>query len=299
MATKLGFVLRCCCLSLLLFLGISACSSRDTSVTQSSQDSLNESVNAHTVVSLDYCADQFVLRFVPQEQIAAVSPDARKYFSFMRDAHPNVPAVRPTAEDVLSLKPTRVVRSYGGGPGAAAFFERAGIEVVQLGYSATLDDVRKHILDIASRLGNAKEGQEVAAEFDRRLANVKAQAGNPRALYTTPGGVTTGPGSLVHEMMTAAGMVNYEQRGGWRDMPLERLVNDRPEQLAKATFGAPDTHVDPWTRSRHPLAREIARSIPGAELEGAWTSCGAWFLIEAIEAMAQVGQRDSQSGDVE
>lgn len=273
-------VIRTCVAGLVTLLVLGACSQNQTSSESSTE----------RVVSLDYCADQFVLRFVPEKHIAAVSPDARKYFSYMRDAHPQVPAVRPTAENVLALNPTRVVRSYGGGPGAPAFFKRAGVDVVQLGYSSTLEDVRKNVLETATQLGNADEGRLVVADFDRRLANLNAQSNSPTALYTTPGGVTTGPGSLVHEMMVAAGLENFEQNSGWRDLPLERLVSEQPDQLAKATFGHENTHVDPWTRSRHPLAKELVRSTPGVELEGAWTSCGAWFLIDAIEAMAKTPQ---------
>lgn len=197
------------------------------------------------VVSLDYCADQFVLRFVPSEHIAAVSPDARKYFSFMKDAHVAVPSVRSTAEDVLALNPTRVVRSYGGGPGAPAFFNRAGIEVVQLGYPSTIDEVKENILNISTQLDNRVEGVRVVDEFDQRLAQLNTRLDTPTALYTTPGGVTTGPGSLVHQLMVAAGLANFEERSGWRDLPLERLVYRQPDQLANATFGDESTHVDP------------------------------------------------------
>ena len=280
MTVRTTTTIRFCGFGLVILLVVGACSKNETSSEPTTE----------RVVSLDYCADQFVLRFVPKHHIAAVSPDARKYFSYMRDTHPQVPAVRPTAEDVLALNPTRVVRSYGGGPGAPAFFKRAGIDVVQLGYSSTLDDVRKNVLETATQLENAEEGRLVVADFDRRLAKLNAQSTAPTALYTTPGGVTTGPGSLVHEMMAAAGLKNFVQNSGWRDLPLERLVSDRPDQLAKATFGHEKTHVDPWTRSRHPLAKELVRSTPGVELEGAWTSCGAWFLIDAIEAMAKTPQ---------
>ncbi|NNF17928.1 MAG: ABC transporter substrate-binding protein [Gammaproteobacteria bacterium] len=239
------------------------------------------------VVSLDYCADQFVLRFVPREHIAAVSPDARKYFSYMRDTYPGIPAVRSGAEDVLALSPTRVVRSYGGGPGATGFFERSGIDVVQLGFPSTLPEVRDNILRVAGQLGNAAEGERVVQEFDRRLKALNPAPGRPSVLYTTPSGVTTGPGSLVDEMMTAAGLTNFEQQPGWRDLPLERLVREQPDRLANATFGDKSTHVDPWTLARHPRAQALVRDTPGVQLEGAWTSCGAWFLIDAIEALAQ------------
>ena len=90
------------------------------------------------VVSLDYCADQFVLKFVDRENILALSPDATASFSYMKEAAIGLPTIRPRAEDVLLLKPEIVVRSYGGGPLASAFFERTGIKIVQIGYAGDL-----------------------------------------------------------------------------------------------------------------------------------------------------------------
>ena len=47
------------------------------------------------IVSLDYCADQYVLKFADREDILALSPDAGKRFSYMRAAAEGIPTVRP------------------------------------------------------------------------------------------------------------------------------------------------------------------------------------------------------------
>ena len=98
---------------------------------------------AQRIVSLDYCADQYVLKLADREQILAISPDAVKDFSYMQDAAVGVPTVRPVAEDVLILKPDLIVRTYGGGPNAAAFFKRAGVPVLQVGWAKQIR-VRRH-----------------------------------------------------------------------------------------------------------------------------------------------------------
>ena len=90
------------------------------------------------IVSLDFCADQYVLKLADREQILAVSPDAVREFSYIRETAQGLPTVRSVAEDVLILKPDLVVRSYGGGPKAGDFFERAGIPVLQVGWTATV-----------------------------------------------------------------------------------------------------------------------------------------------------------------
>lgn len=239
------------------------------------------------VISLDYCSDQYVLKLVPRERIVGVSPDARKDFSYMRDAAEGIRRVPSKAEDVLALQPDLIVRSYGGGANAANYFEAAGVPVLQVGWASDLDGVEQVILDMAEGLGAGGEGHEIVADMQARLAALRGANGGKRALYMTPGGVTSGAGSLVHEMMIAAGLANYQVEAGWHDLPLEQLVADRPDLIAFAAF---DTHVTPWSAARHPVAQAQTRDLPVARLEGAWTSCGGWWLVDAIEVMAEAAK---------
>ena len=73
------------------------------------------------IISLDFCADNYVLKLADPDQGTAISPDAEKDFSHMRNAAAGFRTVRPVSENILILKPDLVVRSYGGGPNAAAF----------------------------------------------------------------------------------------------------------------------------------------------------------------------------------
>ncbi len=245
------------------------------------------------IVSLDYCADQYVLKLVEPERILAVSPDAVKPFSYMRKAAAGAPTVRPRAEDVLILRPDLVVRAYGGGPNAAAVFARAGTPVLQVGWAATLDgddpSAIPHVIQhVADGLGVSERGAALVAAYRARLAARAPPAERPSALYMTPGGVTTGPGSLVHEMLTAAGLGNFQRARGWRPLPLERLAYEQPDVAAAATFSAGGfTTPDPWTAARHPLAQRQLRERVVVPLDGAWTACGAWFVMDAVEALAE------------
>jgi iron complex transport system substrate-binding protein len=233
------------------------------------------------IVSLDYCADQYLLKLVGRDRMLAVSPDAEGAFSYMRAAARGVRQVAPRAEDVLVLRPDLIVRSYGGGPNAAALFERAGVPVLQLGYANDLKGIRDVLVQTADGLGEGARGRAIAAEMDARIARVPAKAG--KALYMTPGGVTSGPGSLVDAMFRAAGLENFEAEPGWRSLPLERLAYDRPDLIAYATFGS----ADPWSAARHPVARRQVRDRPTVTLDGAWTACGGWFVLDAVEKLAR------------
>ena len=241
---------------------------------------------AHRIVSLDYSADQFVLGLARRDDIAAVSPDVGAAFSYMRAAAAGLPTVRPRAEDVLALRPDLVVRSYGGGPNARAFFERAGVPVLQIGFADDIEGARAVIRHAARGLGAPERGETLIAEMDARLRAARVHAPGTRALYMTPAGYTAGPGTLVDALFAAAGLDNFQSRPGWRPIPLERLAYENPDLIAKAAFGEGTSHDDAWTSFRHPVVRRAARSVPAAVIDGATTSCGAWFLADAVAALA-------------
>ena len=241
------------------------------------------------VVSLDFCADQFVIKLANRDDIVAVSPDATRDFSFMRAEAKGLDQVRPDAETILALKPDVVVRSYGGGPQMVPFLERAGIKVHQIGWGEDFAAVRTNVRAAAEALGQPARGEAVVSDFDRRLANLKP-APQVSALYVTPGGVTTGPGSLVDRMMSHAGLVNFQTQTGWNPLPLERLATEHPAMVVTAFFTAQSPHQDYWSQARHPLVRQMLSDLPAARLDGGATACSGWFMIDAIEAMAATGR---------
>ncbi len=253
-----------------------------------------ESNAATRIVSLDYCADQYVLRFANRENILALSPEADRDYSYLREQATGLPQVRPRTADIMALQPDVVVRSYGGGPNITGFLERAGIRVIQVGFPQTLADVRAEVVRLGSELGQPVEALAQAEEMDRRL-NAIPQPEGPllSVLYMAPRGVTAGEGSLIHELITAAGYENFQDRPGWNPVPLERLAYEQPDLVAVSDFGSGVDPIDNWSASRHPIAKAQMRDLPVVPLQGAWTSCGGWFQLEVVEALAEARSKGS------
>lgn len=241
------------------------------------------------IVSLDYCADQYVLKLADRDHILALSPQATSGFSYMRTAARGVRSVSPRIEDVLVLRPDLVIRSYGGGPGAAALLARAGVPILQLGYAENIAGVRAEAIAVARGLGEPARGEAVVAEMDRRLARLRRTDRGRQALYMTSGGVTTGPGTLIDEMIRAGGLRNFQRTPGWQPIPLERLARERPDVVLASFYGA-DALLDRWSAARHPIAQRQLRGRSVVPLDSAWTACGGWFLLDAVEAMARQGR---------
>ncbi|MEM1404057.1 MAG: ABC transporter substrate-binding protein [Pseudomonadota bacterium] len=258
--------------------------------------SRNSSNPVKRVVSLDYCADQYVLKFVDRKNIAALSPDAEKPFSYLRDKAKGLRKVRPVAENILALRPDVVVRSYGGGPTIGPLLERAGVDVINVGWAATMEgsdatSIPAITQRVATELGEMERGRQTVQEYQRRLTSATRQSdgadfARAQALYMSAAGVTTGPGSLVHDLLITAGLENFEEQAGWRSIPLEKLAYQSPSMVAAAFFNLETNHRNSWSASRHPVASSLRRSVPFVDLEGAWTACGAWFIADAVEALA-------------
>ena len=249
---------------------------------------LSSKKSASRVISLDYCADQFLLKLLPEKRILALSPDAAKPFSYMRQKAKGLPTVRPIAEDVLISRPDLVVRSYGGGPNMTRFLQQAGVSVLQVGFSNSIQDVKQNISELSVALGVEAAGAAVVADMEQRLKRLAGEnnATPRRALYVTPGGVTAGPDTLIHEMIEAAGLINFQTEPGWRQIPLEKLAYQKPDILITAFYQGSRNQTNSWSASNHPLIANQFSSLTRVDLDGATTSCGGWFLLDAIEAMS-------------
>lgn len=235
-----------------------------------------------SVVSLDYCADQFVLALADREQILAVSKDAERQFSHLRDKAAGLPKVRTAAEDVIALKPDIVVRSFGGDTRALQFYERFGIRTVQLGYAEDVQGTEGVLRAVAAELGQSERAEALIAAMPAPAPQTRRAA-----LYVTPGGVSAGKGTMIDAIMERAGLANANPREGWTDLPLEQLVLAPPSLMLTAFFGFDDDATDRWSVSRHPVMQRMMAGAQVIEMDESRVSCPAWLVADEAQAIAQ------------
>ncbi len=246
----------------------------------------NEAVTQpRRIISLDFCADQYLLALADRDTIVGLSPDSDKAFSYLRHQARGIAQIRPRAEDILIEKPDAVIRTYGGGPNITAFLERVGVDVIQITYANDLAAIRENVVATAAALGHPARGQSIASEMDRRLAALDAEP-KGEILYVTSKGAVAGEGTLIDELIIRAGRENFDQRAGWGFAPLERLAYEAPGAVAAGFFDGDDARTDLWSPARHPVAQRALRAADVIDIPGAWTACGAWYVIDAAEAMA-------------
>jgi iron complex transport system substrate-binding protein len=237
------------------------------------------------IVSLDYCADQFVLALADREQIAAVSRGALRDDSYHRDRAVGLRQTRGTLEEVLAIRPDLVVRNWGGSWDAAVAYGRFGVPVLQVGDAQNFAVAREDLIAAARALGRPERGDALARDLDARLAQLGGVSRRPPVIYLSAGGALAGSGVMMDAVISAAGGRNVRTASGWAVLPLERLVETPPALVALGFFDHGRARMDAWSPSRHPAMRRALRQARTVTLPLASIACEAWFAIDAAEAI--------------
>ncbi len=236
------------------------------------------------VVSLDQCADQYVLALSDRNDIAALSPRARAADAWLRQEAEGLPLHRPSLEAVIAERPQVVVRQWGGGPRLDAALQRLGVGMVSIGDAQDFDGVRRNIRSVAKALGHPERGETLILRMDAQLAASKGAWGRRGGLYLTDGAFTAGKGTLVDAILRAAGLTNLAARSGYMPAPLERVMLNPPAVIAFGRFEA-EGHGR-WSPVRGETLSRALSAVRRAELPGALLGCPAWFAGEAVARLA-------------
>ena len=241
-----------------------------------------------SILSLDQCADQFVLAMREEGDRLTLSPRADDADSYMREAAAGHRLARPGLEAVVMARPDVVVRYWGGDPALLRGLERRGLPVVTIADATDFETIRTNVRGVAEELGRPEAAEPLVARMDDDLKAASRARARGAALYLTSGGFTAGAGTLIDAMLTAAGLRNAAPAPGFGPVSIERLVMQPPARFVLGFFD--DVRRDRRGPGRHPaLARRMAErptvSLPASEL-----SCPAWFAASAARRLAEVGE---------
>ena len=249
-----------------------------------------------TVMSLDFCADQFVLKLAQTDQIISLSPQAGHHFSYMRVHAKDFAKQRTNVENIIASQPDLLIRQWGGGPDAEARFAKRGIRVLTIPPAHDFAGIRSNIRLIAAALGQEKKGRALISEMDAKLEQLRAMTPvDSPALYFTPGGVTAGQKTMVHSIMAAAGLRNIAAEAGalyWPSLSLEKLIAAPPELIVTGYVrDNPDEDINHWSLTRHPALLEILSQVRAIHLGTDSSVCAAWFAADAaLDLRAQLNE---------
>lgn len=245
---------------------------------------------APRVMSLDSCADQYVLALAPRETIAGLSHRAISGDSYMRDRAGGLPLRRATFESLVAARPDVVVRLWGGDARLSKALEKKNITTVALDDAADFDGVRANVRKVAVALDRKPEGEAIIARMDAQLAG-SAGAGQGRpALYLTPGGYTAGSGTLIDAMFKSAGYTNASTAPYFAPVSLERMVMQPPTAVVLGLFDMVRAGADRWGPGRHAALKKAVETRTVASLPASVVGCAGWFAADGAQALAKAAR---------
>lgn len=247
---------------------------------------------APRIVSLDQCADQYVLALAPRGQIVGLSKRARNADSYLRGQAAGLPEQRATLEAILGSRATIAVTYWAGDAGLPAALARRGVPVIRIDEAADFAGVRADVRKVAAGLGQRAAGESLIAAMDAKLARSRGAWRGARALYLTPGGFTSGRGTLVGAMLAAAGLVSAGGSASYAPVTLEDLVLRPPAALVLGFFRDLSTGGGQrGTIAGNGFLQALAGRRTIASLPGSILGCPAWFAADGSVALADARRR--------
>ena len=242
---------------------------------------------APRIVSLDQCADQYVLALAPRGEIVALSKRATNDDSYLKAAAAGLLQRRATLESILGEGATIAVTYWAGDLRLPAALAGRGVKVVQIAEASDFAGVERNVRQVAAALDQRDAGERLVARMEGQLAQSRGAWAGARALYLTPGGFTAGQGTLVGAMMAAAGLVSATSAQGYAPVSLEQLVLDPPAALVLGFFSDLGGGRSRWTIAGNGYLQRLNRDRAVASLPGSILGCPAWFAADGTLALAR------------
>jgi iron complex transport system substrate-binding protein len=241
------------------------------------------------IVSLSLCADQYLLVLADPSQIVALnrfSHDSGMSWGVARARR--FPAIRGSAEEMLTLKPDLVFTAGFGTPAALAVLKSRHVKTVDLAWDDSFASIESTVRRVAVAVGHPERGEALIATMWRQLASMGPPAGKGRiAAYYQRRGYLTGKGTLIDDMMRRAGLVNL---AGAPDRPMlpgrlsiEQMAMARPDFLIVDHGG--QVRDKGTEMLEHPLLKRAVPPSRWINIPEALTTCGGPSYPDAMSAL--------------
>ncbi len=262
-----------------------------------------EAASPRRVVSLNLCADELVLRLAAPGTVQSVTWLARDpSISTVAQQARAVAVNRGLAEEIVPLQPDLVLAGVYTTRTTVALLRRLKVPVLELDVPTTLPAALQQIRKVAAALGRSAEGEALVADMQAALAQIDAEQleyqrlrstpQRPLAAVYSPNGFTVGAGSLIHDLLTRAGLRNLavEHRiDNYGRLPLEMLLLARPDLLImNAATDRPPALA--YEVLRHPALRQEFRPAQIVNVPSAWWTCPGPYLVDALAVLARAAR---------
>lgn len=249
----------------------------------------NSSTISPTIVSLDYCADQYVLTLANRAVIKALSTEAGRNYSYYHDKAAGIPKIKGSISEVVFYQPDIVLEGNNTAAHLKQFTDRLDIKLLSLGYGFDQKVIYKNLSALGAALGEAERAENLIAATQSKILELQeARKSHLKAAYLTPSGYTAGSGTFVDTIIKMAGFESYagnHNLNGWQTLPVELIVIEPPDIVITSFYDTNLASQSNWSHARHQRVRALLTSIPTIDLPGSMLACGGLFFVEAVNAI--------------
>lgn len=247
-----------------------------------------------TAVSLDYCADQYLLALADKNQILALTNGSMGADSFYRDRAVDFQKFSATAPEVLALSPDIAVETWTANPALKSLSARVGTTVITTEYGTDFETLFKNLETIGAALGQDERARTMVNKGRHDLAWLKAQKSSAlKVAYITPSGYTAGTDTVVNDIIKLVGFDSYAEHlglAGWQPLPLETVVMTPPDVILTSFFDTITQTRSSWSLARHPEVNRMLSELPWVDLPGKYQACSGLFALEAAMKIRQLAE---------
>ncbi len=239
------------------------------------------------VVSMNLCTDQLAMLLADDGQLLSVTRvSADPLSSPMTETARQYPLNNGRAAEIFLMNPDVVVAGSYSDPVVVAMLRRLGLRVEQFPITSALSEIPAQIRRMGTVMGQADRAEAMARDAEARLASYPSGGdAGPLAAFFYANGYALGPGTLAHDIVTAAGFTNLSQTlgfsGGGR-LPLETLVLNSPDVVISGQPYPGASRAEDV--ARHPV---LARYFGAGRviLSGPEWVCGTPFTLDAVDRL--------------
>lgn len=243
------------------------------------------------IVSTNPCADAMLVELVPPDRIAAISHYSQDpaATSMPLEVANHFATTAGTAEEVIALDPDLVLTSSFTPASTRNAYDRAGLKTLLLDSPTTIEASKTQIAQVAAAVGESAQGRALNARIDRAVASALPRSApgkgqEPSALLFIVGGLASGSGNLLDELLNRAGFRNAAADYGLAftgNLPIEAIAAHPPRVI-----------LTPGPSRTSTLRARVLTATRAGTVEAAFprtlVNCGGPTIIPAITRLAAI-----------
>ena len=207
-----------------------------TGMADQSENLINNKTHLPRVVSLNLCADAYLMAFAKPEQILGLTQQSSDptLSAFVEEAS-NFPVSGGRMSNIIEQHPDIIIINNYSPPPNKALMDRLGIKIVKLDAANSYQTARTEILQLGKAIHRLEAAKAYLAQLDKELEDAQHTKLTymPSIINYQRRGIVVGETHILDDIIQLAGAQNLGRETGRTigPMSLENLIRLQPDYV--------------------------------------------------------------------